>query len=422
MRPAFGLILIGLLLSPVSTPARQATDHTAFETRSARATGTTDPMASGVLVEDGGPRTSTPGWPRGLWHLTPSGVLTKLVGRKWRAHAWNPISGVVVSPRRFAEGQPFDYAVLFEDEATPLKPRAGRLSCASWSSDGEVLAYLTGDPHYYANPAWGVAGTLWVAHRDSLQQPVAVAKGLFPECPAWSPADRSLAYLIQGGDERSWEMRVLDGYRTEVLKEFNIRAPSVSGPYMNRTFDFSSSGDLFFLARRSIYVNSEQSVTTFGPAAVLDEMRDDEADGWLRYVRSLRVSPDGLMVAVTANWDKTGVVDSDSLMRVAPNRFRAWSGNFGIVTFGLNNSGQLAVALFPVDPQGDARELPRSALKQLIHADLGGQWFAHSDSRGRGRVFWYNPDGSRLQVTELDFNARAHAVTAGGIIDLTIWP
>lgn len=376
-----------------------------------------DTAHSGVLVVDSGPRFQTPGWPRGMWHVTASGDVTKLVGRRWRVHAWSPLSGAVVAPRRASSRAPFAYAVLHDGKTTPLRAAPGRLACPSWSVDGELLAYLIGAPSQYGPSASAITGKLWVADADSLVHPVAVARGLFPECPSWSPTESSLAYLIRGETERTWEMRRLTGLATEVVRRFRIEVPSVSGPSTNRTFDFSNAGDLFFLARRSIYVDSAEGTTRFGPAGVLDELREG-ASGWLRYVRSLRVSPDGRIVAATGSWYRTGVVDHDELVTVVPNRFRAWSGNFGVVTFGLDPDGFPSTQLFPADPGSPIVELPPSAHKKSIHADLDGNWFMYGSARGKLR--WYAPDGSVIRVVELGFAGGAVASTAGGAVDVAI--
>lgn len=384
-------------------------------------------LGSGVLVVDSGPRYVTPGWPAGLWHVTPAGVTTKLVGRRWRVDAWHPNSGAVAR-RRDQRDQTFgDFGMLQDGDFTRLPLDAQNLSCPSWSSDGKLLAYITGASEIYTafrrpggNPAVGLAGKLWVAHTSSLERPVQVTEGLFPECPAWSPTERSLAYLIRGDTDRSWEMRIHEGHRTDVLQEFRRRAPSVFGPGMNRTFDFSSNGDLFFLARRSIYMASNGEVTRFGPAGVLNEIRDRDLEGWLRFVRVLRVSPDGDLVAATVDDDSTGIVGPAGVVREVENRLRAWSGNFGVMTFGLTDD-RPAATLYPVDPDIPPRPI-ENALKVAIHADLEGNWSAHNVGRGRPRVVWRNPDGSVLSVTQFDFNATNMASIAGGVVDRAVVP
>lgn len=131
------------------------------------------------------------------------------------------------------------------------------------------------------------------------------------------------------------------------------------------------------------------------------DIRDPDLRSWLRFVRVLRVSPSGELVAATADEDGTGIVDSDELLRVADNRLRAWSGNYGIMTFGLAD-GAPSAALYPVDSRSPPRVIA-SARKVSIHADLGGEWFAHNVGRGRPRLIWRNPDGSVLSITEFGF-------------------
>jgi hypothetical protein len=414
-------LLIALLVSASAASTRPA-DGVLVLSTSKPAAAASDPLTSGVLVVDTGPRFQTGTWPRGLWHIAPSGARTKLVGRRWRVHAWSPLSGAVVSPLPSSrDAFSFDYAVLRDDETTPLGTGQDRPFCPSWSVDGELLAYLTGKQTQYGPSARAraIGGTLWVAHHESLHHPVAAARGLFPECPSWSPTERSLAYLVQGSNEGTWEMRRREGLRTQVIKRFRIPAPSIMGPQMNRSFDFSNDGSLFFLARRSVFVDSSDGMSRFGPAGVLEEgPRADEP--WMRFVRSLRMSPDGQLVAATVNWYSTAIIDTDRVRRIVPNRFRAWGGNSGVLTFGESEDGYPTVELFPVDPQTPSLELPASARKKSIHADLGGDWFMYGTSKGKLR--WYNPDGSLLNVIELDFRGGPIASTMAGVIDVAINP
>ena len=390
-----------------------------------RLTGAAESLASGVLVRDFGPRFVAPGWPAGLWHVAPTGETTKLVGRRWRVEAWHPTSEALIRQRNDQDTEPFKYALLHGDEITPLDLDREDVSCSGWSTDGRLLTYLTGELRYYTtfsngNLAYGVDGELWVAHRTSPNQPVLIADGLFPECPVWSTTDRSLAYLIQGDTEKTWEMRLYEGHRTDVLKEFRLHAPSMLGPDMNRTFDFSMEGDLFFLARRSIYVASSGGVTRFGPAGILKELRDPELRGWQRFVRALRVSPSSGLVGATIDDETTLIVDPDEVLRVVPNRLRGWAGNHGVVTFGITED-RPAADLYPVDPSGSTRRL-RNALKVGIYADAEGEWFAHNVGLGRPRVIWRNPDGSIGSVTELGFRGWIMASIDGGVIDRAVVP
>jgi hypothetical protein len=285
----------------------------------------------------------------------------------------------------------------------------------------ELFSYLTGEYTYVPDsPARVADGKLWIAHKSSPNQPVQVARGLFPECPAWSPTHPALAYLIHGDSPSSWEMRLVQDYQTEVLKEFRIPAPSVFGPFVNRTFDFSTGGDLYFLARRSILVSSSSGVARFGPAGVLSDARNPDLDGWQRYVRALRVSPNADFVAATTDDDSTVIVDSDDLLRVADNRLRAWSGNYGIMTFGL--TGNPTAALYPVDSTSPPRVI-RNAVKIAIHADLGGDWFSYRPGTANFRgIYWRNPDGSVLDITELGFRAGISASIDGGVVDYAVHP
>ncbi|HYN35816.1 MAG TPA: hypothetical protein VEV82_02465, partial [Actinomycetota bacterium] len=88
--------------------------------------------------------------------------------------------------------------------------------------------------------------------------------------------------------------------------------------------------------------------------------------------------------------------------------------------FGLAD-GAPSAALYPVDSQSPPRVIA-SARKVSIHADLGGEWFAHNVGRGRPRLIWRNPDGSVLSITEFGFRAGAVASIDGGVVDHGVVP
>ncbi|MDQ3986465.1 MAG: hypothetical protein M3280_08205 [Actinomycetota bacterium] len=375
--------------------------------------GDLEPPPSSVLVIDG-----APGRPAALWRVTPDGAVDKVVGTRWRP-VTSPRRGLLAAvPSEASDEDGYAYSIVRPGTGSVRLPhRTSSSPCAAWSGDGRLLAYVSGEPETY-----GTRGTLWIVHRRSPRRPVAAGSGLFPECPAWSPEGHQLAYMVQSaGSDRLWELLVYEDHRSEVAGTIHTRVTSLMGPTKHRTFDwFPGDQTLVWIQNHAIHIfqgGETRRLTGPGVLRPIAELNENEA---LRVYRSLRLSPDGSLIAVGLGYGAGVFATDGSFVTAAKGILRGWAGNLGILT-ARPYRGVPSLLLHRAVQQSQP-ELVQKYSKQTVATSPEGDWFAYRAPHRRELVF-RRPDGSLLSRVALDltFGAWMGAGKAGRV-SVPPWP
>ena len=387
-------------------------------------------MRAGALVSDEGPPVLSPRWPTGLWLVSPDGEVEPIVDRRWRPITQSP-RGLVAATHRWKRGEDLHtYGIVQAHRTETLGNAAVEIPCATWSSDDRLLAYLTGPLHAYDRLTDGPSRVTAVATAGELRitqvasgTTTVVSRGLFPECPLWSPTGRSLAYLERAGRApATWRLKVLTGNHSQTVGTFRTPSPSLSGPKLNWTFDWSPSGELVFLKDRSLFrFRSGRAVERLGTRNALRAIEAMAGD-YGTYQRLCRFSPDGSLMAVAIG-GAVGIFHADGrLVDVVQGLFRGWAGNSGVLTVQVVRRLPPSLFLHPAS-RGSARQLIDKGHKVAVITDPAGEWFAYPDSEGEHSLVFRRPDGSVLGRVSLPFRpGLVEAFSSDGRRSQPTWP
>jgi hypothetical protein len=239
-----------------------------------------------------------------------------------------------------------------------------------------------------------------MAKLSSPGHPVALATGMFPECPAWSNAGRTLAYLIQREDDpRGWDLRTWHAGTTTVVKTFQTEIPSSQGPEVHRTFDWTPEGsDLVFMANLSLYSFVDGQLERLGTEGSLRAVLARSHLPTRKHWRTCRLSPDGTVIGVGIG-GAIGMYSNDGTrLRVESiNDLRGWAGSEGL----LANDHDYFLRSY--EAHGGGKRLVEKAFKKVIGTSPSGAWFAYQEPHERPELIFRNPDGSMLRTVHLGF-------------------
>jgi hypothetical protein len=363
---------------------------------------TRSPQGQGVVIRD-----SSGTWPRGLWFVSLSGKVRRLVGRTWwpAARAGTGAVAAVATQKR-------DRSLYILSGRKPVRVRdSSGAVCASWSSSGKFLAFVRGHATVYARvtpdgPAYAADGILFVQRAGVASGPTEVARGLFPsaECPAWSPLGDSLAYVVgEHSPDPMWKLRVFANQATKTVGSFAETVPSTR----YRTFDWSSARkELIFSTGDNLYRYAGGAPKSIGTPGVLTPIRILSSErGYSSYPRSVRFGPDGQLFSVRIG-NATGTFTREgTLLRVLPGALNGWSGRRSVLTLypkPLPDGNYGPITLWLYDAQGSrpGQSLERS-FKDSVVTDPAGGWFAY---RQRSNVLIVRgPTGHVLRRVSLSF-------------------
>jgi dipeptidyl aminopeptidase/acylaminoacyl peptidase len=355
--------------------------------------------------------------PSGLWKISPSGTVVKVLGEDWRPTDVSA-SGVVAAYRTTDPTHAIWIFRTFGQSTaqTQLTESAGA-ACVALSPDGQWLSFVTGSPGSVGRadgrgPA--VTGTLWSMARSngSWSSKSAVASGTFPldECPTWSPRGHRLAFLVR--DEQSGQWLVGIHSATIDVRRRVGEITSFASGVVHRRFDWSPSGrmlvaqDGFQLVK---FVGDQ--VTGFSRTTLARVWNEQGA--W----SALRFSPNGKLLAARVR-SATGVFTSDGrLKRVIPETFSGWAGNGRILVLRVEKNAIIMLTSIPVTQPGRAKRIERR-YKLLVASDPSGSWFATVRPAGLRTVVFRRPDGTGARTVRLPFPVGLVATVGAGRVVL----
>lgn len=390
------------------------------------------PVEPAVLLSDAGPPRITPGWPAGLWAVTPEGRVEQILTRRWRPLATSSTGAIAAVPRA---GHGAIRIVEANGTVVRVPRSSGTDHCATWSANGDMLAFVAGSYLTYWRAhrpyqALAIAGRLGLT--SSRGKVLHLERGLFPECPAWSPKDATLAYVSRSGNS-PWRLSLYQHGRSSRIAMLPGPAPSLDGPATNRSFAWRPHSDELLFVRGDSLVLCRTG--TIGTLSTLGSFRRIDRmiirSGWLhasRYSRGLTFSPDGQLVAgyvtgVIGIWDmRTGHSN-----RLIPGIFHSWAGNDGVLAVSLTHpcKGCGDVTLIRYGAVTHTRTLVARYYKNMTIADPDGRWAAYSgwERRNERALYFLNGSGKSSSRVWLRFRPRIiGAIGRDGRMVAPAWP
>lgn len=353
----------------------------------------------------------------GLWKISPSGTVVKVLGEDWRPSAVSA-SGVVAAYRAT---DPTHAIWIFRTigkstERTELAESAGA-ACVALSPDGQWLSFVTGSPGSVGRgdgQASAVTGTLWSTARSngSWSSKSTVASGTFPldECPTWSPRGHRLAFLVRDGQSGQWLVGIHSA-TSDVRRRVEEPGSFPSG-VVHRRFEWSPSGRML-VAQNGFQLLKFVGDQVTGFSRVTLARIWNERGAW----SALRFSPNGKLLAARVR-SSTGVFTSDGRLKmVIPQAFSGWAGNGRILVLGPNKQAIITLSSILVSRPGRETPIARR-YKLFVATDPNGSWFATVRPAGLRTVVFRGPDGTLARTVRLPFPTGLVAAVGAGRVML----
>jgi hypothetical protein len=339
----------------------------------------------------------------GLWLVTPAGRRTRLLARRWTPWARSRTGVIAASRSRRAGG-----ALWLLSRRRPVQiPGSVGASCVSWSSDGRLLAYVTGKTVIYAKlprgqAAWGRVGGVWVARASAPRHPLRIATGLSAgkDCPVWSASGERLAYMIRTDPASGpWTLNVYRGGLSRWVATLRAAVPAVD----HQTYGWApDKAEVVFVDGTSLYSYGSAATNVLGQPGSLDSVQALSASrGYDVSDPHVAFSPNGRFIAAGIS-GATGVFRRDgSPVRVVGGGFNGWAGNTGVLTVAADvvAGGQRSVIdlrLHPLD--GSPARVIATHFKLDVAADPAGHWFAYfTPTYPWSSLVFRSPDGTLIR-------------------------